>query len=344
MYIDGDQNGQYDRTQDRVLEKSTVIGNNAFVWDGKTDAGTPMSQTNLSVTFSSGVGPVNFPIWDCEQAPTTGISVQDVRPGSQGAPDYIFWNDSLLGPNFSNPYINPVGSNTVAGSHKWGSNLGDGKLVNSYAVGLLARGNAIQITYDPSTACASSTPVVLQPLPVELVRFVGQRRGSEVRLSWETASERNSAYFEVERSTDGRSFTSIGQVNAAGTSAVPRSYGFTDAQLLAGTIYYRLRQVDVDGKSYYSKVVPVQVAELTGVVVPNPVATELQLRLPTPVAGPITLRFLDATGRVVWQQERLLTEPTSWLYIPAVQLASGRWYAVQVQSTTAVMVQRFQKE
>lgn len=344
VFIDGDQNGQYDRTKDRVLENNTVIGDNAFVWDGKTDSGAPMSQTNLSVTFSSGVGPVNFPIWDCEQAPTTGISVQDVRPGNQGAQDYIFWNDSLLAPNFAAPLINPIGTNTVAASHKWASNQGDGRLVNSYAVGLLARGNAIQITYDPTTACATTPPVVLQPLPVELVRFGAALRGQAVAVSWETALERNSAYFTVERSLNGRSFEPIGRVGAAGNSTTTRRYSFTDDEPAAGTAYYRLHQVDMNGESTYSPVVPVlNTAPLSGVVYPNPVTSELNIRLRTPLAGPVSLRILDATGRVVWQQQRQLDTPTTLLQIAAAQLPAARWYVLQVQSTTFLLVQRFQK-
>ncbi|WP_139925466.1 T9SS type A sorting domain-containing protein [Hymenobacter sp. DG01] len=344
VFIDGDQNGQYDRTKDRVLENNTVIGDNTFKWDGKTDSGDPMSQTNLSVTFSSGVGPVNFPIWDCEQAPTTGISVQDVRPGNQGAQDYIFWNDSLLAPNFAAPLINPIGTNTVATSHKWGTNQGDGRLVNSYAVGLLARGNAIQITYDPSTACATTPPIVLQPLPVELAHFGAALRGQAVAVNWETSSERNSAYFTVERSPDARSFEPLGRVAAAGTSTTTRRYSFTDTEPLAGTAYYRLHQVDINGTHTYSPVVPVRNgAALLGVVYPNPVTSELNIRLRTPVAGPVSLRILDATGRVVWQEQRRLEAPTTFLRVAAAQLPAARWYVLQVQSTTALLVERFQK-
>lgn len=345
VFIDGDANGSYSRLQDRVLEKPTTIGDNAFVWDGKTDAGTPMTQTNLKVTFSSGVGPVNFPIWDCEQAPNTGISVQDVRPGDQGAADYIFWNDSLLGPDFSTPLINPIGSNTVATSHRWASGKGDLKLVNSYAVGLLARGNAIQIAYDPATACATAPPVVLQPLPVELVQFTARLSGPHVAVRWETASERNSAYFEVERSLDGRYFQPLGRVAAAGNSTSRRNYSFLDAEPALGTTYYRLHQVDIDGKSQYSSVVPLTTATTAqGITLyPNPAAAEVNLRFRESIAGAVVVRVLDATGRTLWQEQRQLPAPTSVLQVPTTQLPTAHWYMLQVQTGTTTFVQRFQK-
>ncbi|WP_426493384.1 T9SS type A sorting domain-containing protein [Hymenobacter sp. 102] len=342
VFIDGDRNNLYDRTQDRVLEKSTVVGDNAFVWDGKTDAGTAMNQTNLSVTFSSGVGPVNFPIWDCEQAPTTGISVQDVRPGSDGAADYIFWNDSLLGPSFSNPYINPIGGNTTATSHRWASNAGNEKLVNSYAVGLLARGNAIQIAYDPATACATTPPVVL--LPVQLVAFTARAQRGGVALQWRTASEINSDYFEVERSLDGRRFAPVGRVAARGNSTTLQQYAFTDATPPAGLLYYRLHQLDIDGTGHYSSVEVVTDSSFGGLTLyPNPATATLQVQFRDALKGPITLRILDATGRVVWQQQRTLPALQRVVEVPVASLPTGRSYLLQVQTVTSSVVQRFMK-
>lgn len=345
VFIDGDADGLYDRTKDRVLEKPTVIGNNTFTWDGKTDSGVAMSQTTLSVTFSSGVGPVNFPIWDCEQAPTTGISVQDVRPGTQGAADFIFWNDSLLLPGFSTPLINPIGSNTPATSHRWSSNAGNEKLVNSYAVGLLARGNAVQINYNPATACATTPPVVLEPpLPVELVRFVAARQAGQVRLNWETASEKSSSYFDIQRSTDGRVFENLGRVAAAGTTSQRRSYSFLDTEPPAATTYYRLHQVDTDGQNSYSPVEVVAGARTGSLTLyPNPAGPRLTLLLPAAASGPLTLRVLDATGRVVYQEQRSLETSTTRFHLDTTPLPAGNWYLLQVQTATSVLTQRFQK-
>ncbi|RSK46249.1 T9SS type A sorting domain-containing protein [Hymenobacter perfusus] len=344
VFIDGDRNNLYDRTQDRVLEKPTVIGDNTFVWDGKTDAGTTMNQTNLSVTFSSGVGPVNFPIWDCEQAPDTGISVQDVRPGNDGAADYIFWNDSLLGPSFSNPYINPIGGNTTATSHRWASNAGNEKLVNSYAVGLLARGNAIQIVYDPVSACATTPPVVLQPLPVQLVAFTARAQRNGVALQWRTASETHSAYFEVERSVDGRQFAPVGRVAAQGTSTTLQQYAFIDVTPPAGPLYYRLHQLDVDGTGQHSSVEVVTGSPAEGFTLyPNPATATLHVQLRNALTGPVTLRILDATGRVVWQEQRTLPASQRVLDVSVTNLPTGRSYLLQVQTATGSVVQRFVK-
>ncbi|RAK65146.1 T9SS type A sorting domain-containing protein [Hymenobacter edaphi] len=95
------------------------------------------------------------------------------------------------------------------------------------------------------------------PLPVVLSSFGGQATTAGVKLSWTTALEKNSAAFYVERSIDGKTFVTVGEVAAAGNSTTARSYQFLDASAAtAATRYYRLRQVDQDGTTDYSAIVP----------------------------------------------------------------------------------------
>ena len=144
------------------------------------------------------------------------------------------------------------------------------------------------------------------PLPVELTDFTATTAGpAVVRLAWTTASEQHNAGFTVERSADGRTFTSLGVVAGAGTSSVPRHYGFLDETLPAGTsrLYYRLRQTDLDGASIYS---PVRSVALTGtssavaqlLAYPSPAHEAVRVRLlGPPSAAPLAL--YDALGRLV---------------------------------------------
>lgn len=106
-----------------------------------------------------------------------------------------------------------------------------------------------------STASQSVTVTVNKPLPVSLVSFSGSRHGDAAYLTWTTATEFSNDYFAVERSADGKEFAPLARVTGAGSSATPRTYGFTDERALATTVYYRLRQVDYDGKGTYSSVV-----------------------------------------------------------------------------------------
>lgn len=91
--------------------------------------------------------------------------------------------------------------------------------------------------------------------PVELSRFSARRIGSAVVLRWRTAREVHNAYFSIERSEPGKGFAPIGRVEGQGDSDRPRNYRFTDRVAPATELYYRLRQVDVDGfATYYGPV------------------------------------------------------------------------------------------
>ncbi|MBF9239253.1 T9SS type A sorting domain-containing protein [Hymenobacter sp. BT683] len=145
------------------------------------------------------------------------------------------------------------------------------------------------------------------PLPVELLSFTAEQRGTTVALAWATASEKNSDRFEVERSRDGHAFERIGQVAAVGSSSSIQSYGFEDSQApktasSQGLIYYRLRQVDRDGTFSYSPVRTVKVgAGLVGsqptlALYPNPTTGAATLTGARPGA---VVAMYDALGRQV---------------------------------------------
>jgi alpha-tubulin suppressor-like RCC1 family protein len=139
------------------------------------------------------------------------------------------------------------------------------------------------------------------PLPVELLAFTAEKQGSAVQLTWRTASEKNSARFEVERSRDGKAFEKIGQEQAQGTKASLTAYAFLDDHPLLPphppTLYYRLRQVDLDSTASYS---PVRAVAVGGkgllTLYPNPAHSAVAVAgLP---AG-ASVEVLDALGRAV---------------------------------------------
>ena len=118
---------------------------------------------------------------------------------------------------------------------------------------------------------AQQSALAASPLPVQLSAFSGQATGTGSQLSWTTASELNSARFEVERSANGTTYATLASLAAAGTSTATHSYHYLDAAAPAGTSYYRLRQVDFDGASAYSPVVV-----LTRAGSPNGTASAVQ--------------------------------------------------------------------
>ncbi|OUJ73376.1 T9SS type A sorting domain-containing protein [Hymenobacter crusticola] len=160
----------------------------------------------------------------------------------------------------------------------------------------------------PANNTASMVAKIGAPLPVELTSFSARADREDAQLNWATASEKDNDHFEVERSTDGVSFSKVGQVQGKGTTSTASAYAHRDlrvARLGARVIYYRLRQVDTDGDSKYSKVETVQfaTAKTSVSLYPNPASGSATLDLTELASGEYTIQVLDITGRVVREQK-----------------------------------------
>ncbi len=151
-------------------------------------------------------------------------------------------------------------------------------------------------------------------LPVQLVNFEAKPIGNwqqaicKVLCTWQTASELNNDYFEIERSTVGSPQTTdwkaIGKVKGNGTTNSVHSYQFTDNVMLSGVeasnIYYRLKQVDFDGKSSLSEVRVVNFNQSKNTewnIYPNPATNELHIE--TSSSEKLTAQVFDITGKKV---------------------------------------------
>jgi len=138
-------------------------------------------------------------------------------------------------------------------------------------------------------------------LPIELLFFNGTAQNGEVLLSWQTASEENNDYFQMEHSTDGSHFQPIGKVAGRGTTTTPHKYAFRHTRPTAGANYYRFKQVDFDGKFSYSPIVHVEIG--VGAIVevfPNP-TTSLAILKGDLAEG--TARLLDINGRPLIEKQ-----------------------------------------
>jgi hypothetical protein len=146
----------------------------------------------------------------------------------------------------------------------------------------------------------------ITPLPVELTAFEGKATAEGIALSWSTATEKNNDKFEVQRSADGRSFETIGTVKGNGSTTTQQAYSFLDKRPASGLNYFRLRQVDFDGASEFSKVISVSAngkAAKAMTLFPNPATGgEFNVRLAqSPEA--VTLQVTDLSGKVLHSRE-----------------------------------------
>lgn len=179
-------------------------------------------------------------------------------------------------------------------------------------------------------------------LPITLLQFTGRLDNNDAVLSWSTSMEQNSAGFEVDRSYDGQHFSKIGYVPAAGNSNTQKDYNFTDPSLSADSNYYQLKEISLDGRATYSKIVLIRDshASPTFTVLPNPFTTSLDIVFGHVPTGPVQFRLFDITGRQLWQQAGVQSEGSRLhLGISGSTLAPGV-YLLEVRSSTGVETQR----
>jgi PKD repeat protein len=133
--------------------------------------------------------------------------------------------------------------------------------------------NPVSSCHNPATGQVKDFAVVFrkqQPLPVNLVYFKAFRQQNLTRLEWETGREVNSDRFEVECSSDLRSWVNVGTIRSDGTSNQSFKYMLEDTGLHSGTIYYRLRMIDKDGSFAYSRIVSITYTRTGLMLFPNP--------------------------------------------------------------------------
>ncbi|MFN0202462.1 MAG: T9SS type A sorting domain-containing protein [Bacteroidia bacterium] len=167
--------------------------------------------------------------------------------------------------------------------------------------------NATAIAYAglDSTNSASKTVCLncAAGFPVEFTNFNAQIIGNqEVMLTWETASEKNNDYFEVEQSVDAKDFFPIGRVEGAGNSTTLQQYEYKHDEASFGTSYYRIKQVDFDGKVSYSEINEVNnktIEWISANVYPNPASNYVNIQIGTKVETAIKVQMLNLQGAVV---------------------------------------------
>ncbi len=148
--------------------------------------------------------------------------------------------------------------------------------------------------------------------PVNLIDFLIKSDGMEiVKISWSTASELNNDFFEIERSTDGKVFTAITKIRGMGTSNSVQKYHFEDKNPFLGINYYRLKQVDFDGKTTIHGVrfVNFKLQNLPSVSVsPNPSHNNnITLNLTNFGDNKVTVYLIGVDGSL-WHTEEIRTD------------------------------------
>jgi len=168
-------------------------------------------------------------------------------------------------------------------------------------------------------------------LPVSVFDFKGSINDNKALLTWSTATEFNNKGFAIERSKDGKTFMQIGFVNGAGTTTKRINYTYADATLSdfgIATFYYRLKQVDLDGKTSYSNVIPLSLKDIVSwKLYPNPVKDKLTVELNLAVDTKVNAQIISKDGKLLLNADKgMLPQGQQQLIFNTQNLASGSYF------------------
>lgn len=264
---------------------------NHFGWNGDTsslsDGGLKLSGTNM-VNLSTG--------WE-------------INPLTVKRKNNLFW--------FSG-FKNGINGSTVATwdsiSGEWTNredNLFNMDADTNFIGGVVSFGNNTVIAFGNMTTNNSNfvgmakKEVVTIPLPIKWLYFIARLVENNVILEWSTASEKDNAGFEVQRSTNGINWQTLGFVPGNGTTAVENEYIFNDEKPLPGVNNYRLKQIDLDGNFEHSMIISVTLPEMSDLtILPNPANDYIKIEFGGNSKN-IVIEIFDASGnrRFRWEEK-----------------------------------------
>lgn len=173
----------------------------------------------------------------------------------------------------------------------------------------------------------------LTVLPVELTSFTAKSSTNQVNLTWTTATEINNSGFEIQKSTDGSEFVSVGFIKGNGTTTEPKAYSFVDNHLnnVTGKLYYRLKQIDYNGAFNYSDIVEV-VIDLPleyslNQNYPNPFNPSTKIKYSVPEQNLVSIVVYGVTGEEIATLVNEVKEAGNYeIEFNALQLSSGVYF------------------
>ncbi len=180
--------------------------------------------------------------------------------------------------------------------------------------------------------------VTAAPLAITLTAFDATYYDNKIKINWQTATEINAAYFNVQRSKDGIGFTTIARVEATGNSNSINNYYFIDEETINlenDILYFRLQSINKNGSGNYSKTVAIKVKNTRLITLyPNPVKDVLNAKVSSSKKEMVLIQITDLQGKVVKQLRTQLYIGINSFNINIAGLAKGS-YAVEIKGGTS---------
>ena len=357
--IDGDNNGHTQNLTDFYIYSKTIT-----LSSGSEPDGTGASNTNINNTYDMGMWKGNG-LGDMVWLDNNGNGVQETgEPGmanvmvklknnsgtvlatttTDANGFYSFHNPQGYGTNnYQVEFVTPTGYLPTTANKAGADDAMDSDPVN----GIIASVNVPAGTWDHSFD-AGFVPEG-NTLPVKIYSFTANLNYNKVDLKWITASEINVSHFVVEKSTDGVTFNEAGLVFANGNATDKTNYSLSD-NIIEGkstVIYYRLRSMDVNGKSELSETRIIRISKQTEngisiVTYPNPVSNEVRITIPANWQNKkVVYELFSANGKAAKRIETANSSQTETINVSSL---SPGFYIVRVSFDGQTAMQKIIKQ
>jgi hypothetical protein len=174
-------------------------------------------------------------------------------------------------------------------------------------------------------------------LPLTWLDFTAQPKGKKVALQWKVANETNLSHYEVEHSADGRNFIKLLDVPASRLSAINKTYDQLHGFPVSGNNYYRIKQLDLDGRTSYSSTKLVKMEEVDVVTIsPNPASALVAVKAASTMK---TIQVFNSTGQLM-----LSVKPGTTFYNLDVSRFAAGIYSVKIETGNSVITQKLVRE
>ena len=182
-------------------------------------------------------------------------------------------------------------------------------------------------------------------LPVQILSFTGSKYGNNNVLNWATSQESGLSHFEVEYSSDGKTFMTIAKVSANGNTLFRSDYTYSDPNGVKGVSYYRLRLVDKDAHYKYSNVVAIkrEAGIFVSNVYPNPFTDKIYVELQLDNEQKVEFNLYDGNGKVVNSKTIMAQKGLSTFQFNYLGSLPKGMYVIEARSSAGLMTTKLIK-
>jgi len=187
-------------------------------------------------------------------------------------------------------------------------------------------------------------------LAVKLTSFTVKKESDNAVLRWTTVSETKNSHFEIERGIDGINFSTVGTVAGNGTTSMTKNYTYSDplANITSKILYYRLKDVDMDGKSAYSQIVALRmdgsIVVTTMMVYPNPFTSNFKLQVNSQREEASSIRLISMSGQQVLRRDVTLQAGENIIIVKDLETVAPGVYVMEFRAGNDVMTQKIVKK